>query len=274
MAVSEAEQILLDQLTEYGLGDLLDVALQEIRASGGQINEDRLVANLRQTEQYKQRFRGMGLRRQQGYAAIDEGQYLQLEQNYRDVMRRAGLPIGFYDSPDDFANYIGNNVSPAEISERVFNGYVAVRQADPSVRAELDRLYGVTDGELAAFFLDPQRAEPLIQQQVTTARVGAAAARQGFDVNRTALERMTALGVDEQGGRQIFDTLGASRELLTGMDPSEQSLSVEETAVGLAGGSPEAARRLRQRQQRRVAEFQGGGQFASQGGQNVGLQTA
>lgn len=274
MAISETEQVILDALTEYGLGDLLDLALNEIRASNGQPNFDRLVSNLRKTDQYKQRFQGMELRRQQGYSAISEIEYLDLEKGYRDVMRRAGLPVGFYDDPGDFANYIANNVSAAEISQRVFDGYVAVRQADPQVRTELERLYGVTEGELAAFFLDPQRAEPLIRQQVTTARVGAAAARQGFDIGRTALERLTALGVDEQGGRQIFETLGAGRELLTSMDPSEQTLSAEDTAVGLAGGNPDAARRLRQRQQRRVAEFEGGGSFASQGAQNTGLQNA
>jgi hypothetical protein len=274
MAISAAEQVILDELTAYGLGDLLDVALREIRASAGQVNTDRLISSIRQTDRYKQRFRGMELRRQQGFAAIDEERYLQLEDQYRNLMRAAGMPVGFYDEPDDFANYIANDVSPSELSQRVNNGYTALRQSDPEVRTQLERLYGVTEGELAAYFLDPQRAVPLIEQQVTTARVGASAARQGFDIGRTALERLTALGVDEEGGRQIFETLGTGRELLQSMDPSEQALSVEETAVGLAGGSPEAARRLRQRQQRRVAEFQGGGQFAAQGGQNVGLQTA
>jgi len=273
--VTDAEATLLAILEQVGLGDLKDLALREIRASGGQIDENRLMFNIRQSDSYKRRFAGMEVRRREGRIAIDEREYLALERSYENIMRNAGLPTGFYDSPDDFANLIGMDVSAGELEQRVISGYQAVRTANPEVRQSLERLYGVTEGELAAYFLDPDRAVPVIERQVTTARIGAAAARQGFDMGRVALERISELGISAEEGQQIFDTLGQGRELLQSLAPTEEALSAEETAVSLAGGgSPEAARRLRQRQRERVAQFEGGGQFAAAGGQTIGLQTA
>jgi len=273
--MASARDIVQRILNQYGLGSLTDLAMQEITDSD-RIEPDRLLSSLRDTQEYKTRFAGLELRRQQGYNAISEAQYINLEDQYAQLMRAAGMPTGFYDSPDDFAQLIGANVSIAEVSQRVQTGYAAVRQSDPSVTRELQRLYGVTDGELAAFFLDPERALPIIEEQVATARIGAAAARQGFSetLNRQALERMAQLGISEQQATEGFGVAAQSQELLTQMDATEGTIALDEAVLGFTGQDAEAARRIRQRQQRRQAEFQGGGQFATQNERVVGLTTA
>lgn len=270
-----ARQIVQRILDQYGLGSLTDLAMREITESD-RIEPERLLTNLRDTPEYKVRFAGLDRRRQAGLNAISEAQYIALEDQYAQLMRAAGMPTGFYDTPDDFANLIGANVSIAELSQRVQTGYAAVRQSDPSVITELQRLYQVTDGELAAFFLDPERALPVIEQQVATARIGAAAARQGFGnvLERGALERMAGLGISEQQATEAFGVAAQSQELLSQMDATETQIGLEEAALALTGQDAAAARRIRQRQQRRSAEFEGGGQFATQGSQVVGLTTA
>jgi hypothetical protein len=151
-----------------------------------------------------------------------------------------------------------------------------VRDSDPTVLQTMRQFYGLTDGEIAAYFLDPDRAVSLIEQQVATAQLGAAAARQGFEnvVERTAFERMQRAGVEVGQAEQAFGTLAAGRELLQPLERGEQALDVTETAMGLVGQSPEALQRLRTQQRRRVARFEGGGQFATQGAEVTGLQTA
>jgi hypothetical protein len=233
-------------------------------------------STIRGTTQYQTRFRGLAERQRRGLSAISEAEYLALERDYQNIMRTAGLPTGFYDSPDDFVNFIGADISAAELSTRINDGYRAVRESDPTVLQTMRQFYGLTDGEIAAYFLDPDRAVSLIEQQVATAQLGAAAARQGFEnvVERTAFERMQRAGVEVGQAEQAFGTLAAGRELLTPLERGEQALDVTETAMGLVGQSPEALQRLRTQQRRRVARFEGGGQFATQGAEVTGLQTA
>lgn len=241
-----------------------------------QIGPDLFMAKIRNTEQYKQRFRGNERRRQAGLNVLKESEYIADETAYQAILRNAGLPKGYYDSPDDFVDLIAGNVSPAELTARISEGYMAVSQADVTVKDQMRRMYGLTDGEMVAYFLDPNRALPVIEQQVATARLGAAAARQGFSevLERGAFERMQSLGVTEQQATEVFGTLAAGRELLNPLDAGETALDVADTALGLAGQSPEALQRLRTQQRRRTARFDGGGQLATTAAGVTGLREA
>jgi hypothetical protein len=263
------------ELDRYGLGGLTDEVVKSLQEYD-QIGPELFMARIRNTDQYKERFRGNELRRQAGLNVLSESQYIADETAYEAVLRNAGLPKGYYDSPDDFTALIGGNVSPLELSSRVTEGYLAVANADQSVRDEMRRLYGLTDGEMVAYYLDPQKALPIIEREVATARVGAAAARQGFSnvLDREALERMSALGVSEQQASEAFGTLAAGRELLTPLDAGETALDVADTALGLTGQSPEALQRLRTQQRRRQARFEGGGSLATTAVGVTGLREA
>jgi hypothetical protein len=270
-----ARAIIRSIIEPLGLGELEDM-LYAILLEDQDYSPQRLMVEIRRTPQYARRFPGMAARQAAGLPAISEGDYLDFETKYKTLMRNAGLPTGFYDSPDDFAKFIGGGVEPDELGRRIQNGYQAVAQADPSVLATMRQFYGVTDGELAAYMLDPQRATSLIEQQVATAQIGAAAARQGFGqaADRAASERMQRLGVTGQEASQAFGTLGRSRELLTALDRGETALDVTETALALTGrGSAEAAQRFATQARRRVARFEGGGRFATQGQEVTGLRT-
>jgi hypothetical protein len=55
----------------------------------------------------KRRFAGNQQRRKLGLPVLSPREYLETEAAYRQVMESAGLPRGFYDSPDDFSSWIG-----------------------------------------------------------------------------------------------------------------------------------------------------------------------
>ena len=275
LSEQSARSIIRDFLTQIGLPELEDLLYQNLVADAD-YSPQRLAIEVRRTPQYARRFPGMAARQAAGAPAITEAEYIAMERGYEDVMRRAGLPTGFYDSTDDFAQFIGNDISVSELSTRVQQGYQAVAQADPSVLATMRQFYGVTDGELAAYFLDPTKAESVILQQVGTAQIGAAAAREGFGqaADRAAAERMQRFGVTGEEASQAFSMLNRSRELLTPLERGETALDVTETALGLTGrGGTEAAQRLATQQRRRVARFEGGGRFATTGQEVTGLRT-
>jgi LysM repeat protein len=262
-------------LTSVGLGSLTETVMGVI-TSPEQLTDAFVFSTIRQTREYRERFAGNEQRRAAGLNVLREGEYLALENDLRTVMRNAGLPSGFHDSTADLARFIAGDVSPAELSRRVNQGFRAISEADPATIEAMQRFYGVSQGQLAAFFLDPDVAEPLLMRQVATAQIGAAAARAGFDtvIERTAAERMAASGVTEQQATEVFGTLASARELLAPIEAGETALDVADTALGLAGQSPEALQRLRTQQRRRQARFEGGGALATTGAGVTGLREA
>lgn len=253
-------------LDDYGLGNLGDWAWQQIQ--GGRSNE-RIIQDLRETTEYKQRFAGLELRRAKGLPAISEAEYIAYESGVRQMMRAAGMPADFYDQPDDFAKLIGNDVSVAEMQARVNDGYLAATQAPAEVRQELQSLYGISTGGLAAFFLDPDRALPLIERQFAAAQVSGAAQRTGYGaLDKTEAERIAALGVGAAEAQQGFSALQQSRELfgsLPGEDAAQIDRATQQAAV--FGGDANARAAIDKRAKERVSQGSGAQSFAvGQGG--------
>lgn len=277
-AVEGADAILASVLAPYfspeQIAELLPVLLTEIK-SGEQIVEARIFGIIRNTNVYKQRFAGLEQRRANGLSAISEAEYISLERFYRQTMMAAGMPAGFYDQPDDFATLIGRDVSPAEFSQRVQVGYIEVQNAPEDVKNELRVRYGMTDGEMAAFFLDEDKALPLIERQVTTAKLGASAARAGIRaIDTQALERLARMGIAPEQGAQGFARIASDSELYNPLDTGEDAISMDTAVEATFTGNDAAARRIRQRRERRVAEFGGGGGYAGQGAERTGLTSA
>lgn len=276
--MTEAEKIIREALRPYftasQIQQLLPLLQNEVVA-GEQINQDRLMAEIRNTNVYKERFAGIIQRQQAGLTPVSEAEYLNLERQYAQIMRAAGLPSGFYDRPDDFATLIARDVSVAEWSQRVQNGYVAMRTADATVKAELRNRYGVTDGELAAYFMDPDRAMPLLETQVATARLGAAASRAGVDgVETQRLEQLARLGVSTQQAEQGFAAIAGDAELYQALDAGESAISMDTALDATFAGNAAARQAIRNRKERRAARFQEGGSFAGSGATRTGLTSA
>lgn len=210
-----AFSMLSNILNQYGLGSLTPMLQNLIQ--GGMTDAATLQLELQNTNEWKQRFKGNEILRQQGLGVLSPAEYLNLERSYASVMRQFGLPAGFYDSPEDFANIIGNNVSPAELAERAQQATELAKQTDPTQRQLLSSMYGIGEGDIAAYFLDAKRAQPLLQKQLNAVRTGAAARRAGIEAdygNAARFERLNDQGVNPemaaQGYGQIareFDTL-------------------------------------------------------------------
>lgn len=158
---------------------------------------EQIMLEIRNTGEYKQRFGGMASLQSKG-RAISESEYISMESQYAAVLHAAGLPAGFYDAPDDFAGWIGNDVSPAEIQRRAELANKQAYQAPKETRDELRRLYGIDEGGIAAFFLDPNRAISLLEKQSRTADVSGFAMRAGLrQLGLAEAERFASLDGEE-----------------------------------------------------------------------------
>lgn len=268
-----AKAIIQNLLAEYGLESLTDF-VNNLITTEDIISGDVILGRIRQTEQYRARFAGNIARRSAGFNVLSEAQYVALENSYRQTLRASGLPTGFYDAPDDFTALIGGDVSVAELSSRINEGYLAVQQSNPQVINEMRRLYGVDDSMLAAYFLDPAKATPMLLRQARAAQIASEATLQAEQqIQAATAEELAVAGVTQEQARQGFQAIGAAQELFVPLPgTTEQAITQEEQIAGVFGTSGAAQQRLRQRQRQRQAAFEAGGQFAGQGSTVTGLQ--
>ena len=222
----------------FGLGSLAPTIYNFIVQGYG---SDTITLLLQQTDAYKQRFAGNDARINAGLPALSPAEYLSLEASYKQILSSAGMPKGFYDSPSDFADWIGKDVSAAEISARVNDAVKAAQNTDPGYRQML-RQYGIDDGGIAAYFLDTKRALPVLDQTFQSINISEAARQQGLGVDKTRSDQLASLGVtgDKAAGAysQIADataTFGRAASAFGGT--YGQADAENEALLGLASAA-------------------------------------
>jgi len=270
-ARADAKNTIRAVLATYGLGDLSDY-LYGVYARGEVDiqNSDALIFSLREQDAYKKRFTANAARAKKGLAELDPSSYLQLENSYRQLLQSNGLPTGFYDQTEDFTALLEGDVSPQELQTRVQQGFRAVQDADPEVKRQMQELYGVSEAGLAAYFLDPTKAAPILTRQAEAAKIAARAKEQGnIQLQFATAEEIAARGITAQEAQAGFTALGLQQGLYTEM-MGEQALTQQQKVGAALGYDVEAQRQLAERRGTRKAAFQGGGGFSKTTGQTSG----
>lgn len=208
---SDAIAFLRSTLNSWGLG-ALESNVKGYLEGGDSV--DVAIMKLRETEPYKQRFKANQQRIAKGIAPLSEAEYVATENTYRQLMRSYGLPEGFYDQQEDFTNFLANDVSPQEMRDKVTLAAERYINAPQETKDQFIR-FGMTPSMAIATILDPQKAEPLIRQQITAIGLAAEAARAFSDRERLSTDRATELakmGVTEDEARRGFGALAAREE--------------------------------------------------------------
>lgn len=270
---ASAADILRAILKPYGLDGLA----QRMYDVGKNSEHDPNVAYLwlRDQPEYKAAFPGMAIREQNKLTPMTETQYLDWKSQYIATMRNNGIPAGFYDKEDDFAQLIGRDISPPEIERRVVEGVVAVQQAPQQVRDALRNYYGIDDGSLAAYWLDPQRYGKDLLFQKAASFIGGQALQTDYgQISRQEAERLASAGVRDADALQRFGELGAAEELFTNFaSETGGDEFTRDEQIGYVANDPEAQRELARRAQRRKSVFAGGGSYAESTEGILGLGT-
>ena len=286
MEDQSALDIIINTLKFYGLVTETDTRLaksvdeawrKKIIGPGDDV--DTIGIQLRDDPVFQERFPANQALKAAGKPQYSVRQYLTLEADYKQALQNAGLPPGFYDQPQDFQTFIAQDVSVQEVEARAQLGYSAVKQAPPQVVAEFQRLYGVSEGELAAYFIDPERMRPTFdryeaERQARSAQIAAAGTTQaGMTIGRAQAEELARAGISGEQAQAGFQALGESEQLFAGQLPGEQAISQEQAIAGTFGTNAEARKAITERRRRRTASFEAGGGFASNQGTQTGLTT-
>lgn len=254
----------------YGLGSLAGKIYDYAKQGYG---ADTISLLLQNTKEYQERFAGNVERQKAGLPVLSPADYLSTEQAYRQIMQDAGLPKGFYDSPTDFKNWIAGDVSPTEVKGRVDLASANLMQSSPETLSALKNMYGVDDKYITAYFLDRNRALPLLQKQAQAAQFGGEALKRGLTTNTQDLEDFVTAGLSlgqvSQGFQAVAEALPNIQAIANryGQKPFTQQELEQDIIGGQAANLGETRRKSLASQER--ALFGGFG-----GATSTGLSTS
>lgn len=256
MARVDAIEVMKARFKQYGLESLV-TKIKDLAVSGA--SDTTITLQLQETPEYKTRFSANEARIKKGLQVLSPGDYLTMEDTYRQTLRAYGLKQ--FDNDAYVKQFIANDISPTELSNRVVTAVQRVKNADPAIALQLREFYGIGQDDLVAYVLDPEQQFQKIQRQVAASEIGVAAGRQGLRAGVGVAEQLAAQGVTQaeaqKGYATIADILPTAEKLSsiygTTMDTYGQSEAEQEVFNSLA-----SAQRTRQKlSAREIAAFSG-----------------
>jgi hypothetical protein len=205
-----AYDILLNEFNKYGLGSLVEPLKGLIQSN---VSPSQFALELQNTDAYKQRFSANQDRISKGLRALSPAEYIGLEDQYQNIMRNYGLPANYYakdsmGTQSGFNQLLGNDVSAAELEDRVMTAQSRVINANPETMQALKQFYpGITNGDILSYALDPTKALTDIKRKVTASEIGGAALGQGLSTSQTAAEGLAAAGVTKAQAQQGYSNI-------------------------------------------------------------------
>jgi hypothetical protein len=244
-----AYDLLYSQFKLYGLESLVE-PLKGLITSGASPAE--FTIKLRDSDAYKLRFAANAKRIANGFKAIDEATYLNLEDRYQSLMMNYGVPESYYKKgatgvQEGFEKLIANNVDPVTLEERIMEG-VKFNQGSKALIATAKQFYpSLTDGDFLAYAIDPKNALSEIRRKVTAAEIGSAQIGAGLAATVGGAEELARAGVTGKQYQQAASTI-AEASMRGGQlaDIYKRSPYTQQTAESLLLDLPGSAEALKE----------------------------
>lgn len=239
-----AFDILGRTMAENGLEGLVQAAKDAIMNE--ETDAGRLLA-LRNSKSYQTRFAANPKRVANGFAAIDEATYLDLEDSYQSISQNYGLPEKFYKKDalgvqQYFEDAIGKNIDPVTFKERVVEGVKVLKANKTTLDAAKQFYPTLTDGDFLEYVLNPKNALIDIKNKVAAAEIGGAQIGAGLQATASGAEALARGGITgAQYQAQASNIAGGSLRggqlaSIYGQDPYTQQ-TAEQVALNIPGSA-------------------------------------
>ena len=194
---TSAYDILVAQFKEFGLESLVTDAKKAILDSDS--DAERTLA-LRSSPGYQTRFAANAKRIANGFAAIDEGTYLALEDAYQSIAQNYGMPEKYYKRgtlgvQQYFEEAISKNIDPVTFEERIVEGQKVLNANKATLDAAKQFYPTLTDGDFLEYVINPKNALVDIKRKVTAAEIGGAQLGAGLQATAAGAESLAQGGV-------------------------------------------------------------------------------
>ena len=264
MAGETAYDLFAGEFADWGIPESLTVwayeRYKELGADEGAAS--RVAEEMKARPEFKARFPAFEELARRGEAmSVDE--YLDYEQQVRKTMKMFGVDPLEFGSDEKIGQMLTNRVSPEEARSRMEMAAFAAYQAPAEVKRALATSYGVTEGDLVAYWLEPDEALPVLQRKFGAAQVRGAMMEQGLDMSTDLSEQAADRGYSYDQSREAAQR-ARSLDPLSG---GEQTASRDDIAAAQFGDVA-AQKRVERAAKSRAARFGGGG-GAAEGQQGV-----
>lgn len=251
-----AFDILYEQMDSLGLAALVEPLRNLIQEN---VSPSEFAVKLRQSDAYKARFIANEERLKKGLRVLQPREYIAVEDSYRQVLRSYGLQQ--FDNDTYVQQFIANDVSASELSDRVSMAVQRVQNADPAIARTLRDYYGIGQTDLVAYVLDPNQQLQKIQRQVAAAEIGSAARLQGLEPGVGVSEQLAAQGITQaeaqRGYATIADILPTAEKLSQIYGASLEGYDLAQAEQEVFNQLASAQRRRERLTQREIAAFSG-----------------
>ena len=247
-------------LSSYGLGDLSS-SITEAVQKGYTSDTIQLIMQDPNSKDplavaFQTRFPANKTRLAAGKSVLRASDYLAAERTYTQVLQSYGASS--LATRDRMNSFISNDISAAEVSDRVGLAVDRVKNADPFTRAALAEYYPMlTQGDIVAAVLDPAEGLPALKRKVNIAEIGGAASIQGLKTNLGSIsetskafgnvttgalgaEALASFGITQEEARKGYQTVASiapRSEFLSSISSGEDYTRVQaeqEAFLGLA----------------------------------------
>jgi len=260
-----AYDTLYNEFNKYGLGSLVESIKGMI--TDATVSPSQFAIALQNTKEYQQRFSANQDRIKAGLRALSPAEYINLEDSYQNIMRNYGLPASYYAKDSigtqaGFNKLLSNDVSAAELEDRIATAQQRVINSNPEVLASLKSFYpDITNSDILAYTLDPTKALTDIKRKVTAAEIGGAAMQRSLGTSMTRAEELGAAGVTKQQAQQGYGAIagglqrGSQLASIYGESPYTQTTA--ESEIFNIAGSTEAEKQRKKLTSLEKATFSG-----------------
>jgi hypothetical protein len=199
-------------LSSYGIGDL-SASITEAVQKGYTSDTIQLIMQDPNSKDplavaFQTRFPANKTRLAAGKSVLSAAEYLAAERTYTQVMQSYG--VSNLATRDKLNSFIANDVSAAEVSDRVSLAINRVKNADPFTKAALAEYYpSLNQADIVGAVLDPTEGLPALQRKIQIGEIGGAAAVQGLKTGLATTSTQSDLYTNVQSGALGAEGLAA-----------------------------------------------------------------
>lgn len=247
-------------LSSYGIGDLGNSVIEAVQKGYSADTINLIMQDPKGTDPlaiaFQTRFPANKARAAAGKSVLSPSEYLAAERSYTQVLQSYG--VSNLATRDKLNTFITNDISAAEVADRVGLAIDRVKNADPFVKAALAEYYpSLNQTDIVGAVLDPVEGLPALKRKVQIAEIGGAAAVQGLktglgsisesskvlgNVTTGALgaEALASFGVTQEQARKGYEAvaeIAPRAEFLSSISGGEDYTRLQaeqETFLGLA----------------------------------------
>jgi len=218
-------------LSSYGIGDLSGPITEAVQ-KGYTSDTIQLIMQDPNSKDplavaFQTRFSANKARFSAGKPVLSAAEYLAAERSYTQVLQSYG--VSSLATKDKLSSFIANDISAAEVADRVGLAIDRVKNADPFTKAALAEYYpSLSQADIVGAVLDPTEGLPALKRKVQIAEIGGAAAVQGLKTGLTA-----TLETSKEYSNVMTGGLGAEALATFGIT-QEEARKGYQTVAGIA----------------------------------------